>query len=499
MRVLDLPNELLSTCLALGASAQPTRQKRRQQLLLYARVCKHFSVLCLKHLYSKVAYEISPRGQKLLDALGNNTVCAGFVRALAVREREGGVQRALINSRAVPANASSPSTRRNTKRSALDAVRAEEGHLTRLVRTLAAGKSLVELKWETNLLPSDDTSLAELAPALQTLFVVPQAPYPEAGDRESRLEAAQFTLTLPTNVFLPAFTAFDRLTYLDLWKCNFSEFGETSITDKPSFRLVTLVLQECTVSGQVLDWLTAVTVEYKSLRTLRLAFLSDDAGGKGERILKPNVLKLITKTAPHLDHFAFEGDTGQLDERADNLEDAADNEAVEGEAALLPSSLGHFRRLSSLRLGGEAITSRHWTSLPRHALPSLSTLEVHYAPSLPPEDVLESLRWLPPAETKLASVSLQGREDQRRRNIRELLATAPDQPGIRGDWTWSATEYAAFLSLADARGFTFTADGPVTTQTGGEGDSEGDESDGDWDDTEDFQVTAEQVGPLRSA
>lgn len=490
MSILKLPNEVLSLILVSAAETQPTRIKRRKQLLVYATTCKRFSVICLKQLYSKLAYEISQRGDRLLAALASNAAYADSVRALAVRERESGVTRKIINSREVAGYPGSAAVSTRQKKAVFEAVALEEGRISTLLSLVK--DSLIELKYETNLLPSDNDAFLSLARTLQSLFLVPQAPYPEAGDRDSRLDAASFALQLPSRLFLPAFRAYNQLTHLDLWKCNLKEWDTKLDGQQPTFKLHTLVLQECVLSGQVLTWLAGSSLETASLKTLKFAFLAGRERATSPddmKALKVAMIGIIRASAPKLQSLSFDGDEGELDEYEDVDEFAIDDVLMR---PLRPSVLESLQALKSLELGGMAITERHWDALTPKLFSSLVNLSLLYTPAIPAQAAVDKMKLFPAAHTAPRTVDLKGTEDQRRRSIRELLAVSTEQ---FSDWIWTRVEFVSWASLMNAKGIQWVADRTIVV---GDEDNESDEEELDMQEDEagDFVVTAEQVGEV---
>ena len=488
MNILELPNEVLALCIVVAAYSEPTRQRRRKQLLIYATTCKRFSVICLKQLYSKLAYEISRKGDQLLAALASSASYAESVRALAIRERESGLTRKIVNSRLGAGHTGAAAVSTRQKKAALEAVHLEEGRISTLLSLVK--DNIVELKYETNLLPAEDDVFASLAATLQSLYMVPQAPYPEAGDRDSRLEAATFTLQLPSTLFLPAFLAFDQLTSLDLWKCDLKDFNGKLQENKPRFKLHTLVLQECVLDGETLSWIVGASLDAGSLQSLKFAFLAgrERAGSKEEVIhLKRAMLRMIHTSAPTLESFAFDGDEGELDEEEVQ---SADVQADEGfSPALKPSVLAELRVVKKLELGGMAITERHWSALSPMVFQHLSNLSVIYTPEIPPQAIVDALRLFPSSAPSARTVDLKGTEDLRRRNIRELLASPTEQ---FADWLWTRTEFVSWASLMNTKEIQWVADRAIVV---GNDEDESDEDDLDMQEDEagDFVVTAEQV------
>ena len=479
MSILNLPTEILSHIVLYASAAALTRQKRRLALLQLGSVCKAFSEICLRQIYAKLAYEISFKGAHLLSTLESNVRYAGLVRALAIREREGSAQRKLVNSRATE-TFSSMSTR--TRKSELDAISFEEDRIAQLLCILK--RSLVELKWESNLLPTDDSSFAQLV-NLQSFTCVCQPPFPVAAhpDHQALVQTATFALSLPPSLFLTTFCTLRQLNHLDLWKCSFAEFDSQLIeAAAPQIHLSTLVLQECLISADVLEWLVRASLAATSLRTLKIGYLRDT---KSDSLTKVHdvVKQLITKSAGHLLNLAFEGDDHDLE---------PDMSSVDEDVSSKPSPFSFLNHLQWLRLSGRAITSHHWLNIPPTVFETLRTLELNHTPRLNPADILETLLALPPSSMALGYVSIKGAEDIRRRNIRELLR--PDETGV--DWHWTRVEYVTMQSFVEAVGIRSDVDRAIRFGNADDDDqpsSDADEIDvGDYDEG-DFFVTPEQV------
>lgn len=529
MHLLDLPTELLATIL-LDSITATTRQKRRQQLLQLSTVCRAFNAICLQQLYAKLAYEISPKGYRLLDTLNRVPRYAKIVRALAIREKETFAGRKLINSRVeegrnassgantslTPAGASTTTDvnganlTRRARKSALDAILLDEAKISSILHILM--NNLVELKYETNLLPDDDDAFANLGDSLRSLTMVPQPPYPEAADHESIARAALFTLPLSLKLFMPAFLAFKHLRHLDLWKCSFAEL-DTQMNDDglpgPPFALTSLVLQECAISSKTLQWLLKSTVAAASLRTLKINYLiipSSTASADDRDALQKSIQDLIRQTAASLHHFSFEGDEGELDEprvvdvAGTPLEDSVVNGTLGARQERSP--LAALAKLETLTLGGRAITSHHWLAIPGYTLENLRELVLDCTPRLPPADIIDRLRVstiLSPSGRSMKKIDVRATEDFRRKNIRELLHPT----SVSVAWNWTRLEAVTFFSLLEAGGIIYTGDKTAFMENIDDDDdqasSDGEELDLEYDEGADFSVTAEQVShPTRA-
>lgn len=494
MALAALPPEILTSIVVYATSAAPTRQKRRKELLTLGRTCKALSQVCLRQIYGKLAYEISLRGLKLLSTLqkkDTGATYASMVRALAVRERESGIQRRPINSReaassSMPSNSSSTTTASTAvamstraKRMALDAILLEEKRISELLQLVE--KTVVELKYETNLLPQGDMSMSRLR-NLQNLSIAAQPLYPDSMDRESLLQVALFTLPLPQEIFLPAFTQWHHLTQIDLWRCSFASFSVDVLEniEKPSFRLQRLGLEECEMPGKALEWLLHATLQAESLKDLQLNYLSDPDSNAITKSLPSAIQKIIQKAGPHLNSFKLEIDNGELDSHSSGNENDSDTSAL--------SWLGH---LTKLHLSGRSITDEHWSAIPKETLQSLRALSIFFTPALTPQHIIESLREVDPAVSRLEYVSLKGSEDFKRRNLRDLLH--PDVINDKSEWIWSKEEFVTFVSLAQSRGIQYVADRTIVVGDADEEDAStsSDEYE-DYDETGDFFVSQEQ-------
>ena len=482
--LLQLPLEILSQVVAYVAISAPTRQKRRLLLLALGKICKAFSIICLRQIYAKLAYEISPTGARLLSTLESTERYAGLVRALAIREREGGAQRKLVNSRT--SNISSSLTTR-ARKTAMNDVTFEEKQIARLLHTLCT--SLVELKWESNLLPAEDASFSELT-SLQRFTCVPQPPFPETVDHDTLVQTATFTLPLPSPLFLRAFQALQQLNHLDLWKCSFVDFdSQVAGTHNPQIHLSTLVLQECSISSDVLEWLVKTSIQSSSLKTFKAGFLKDTKPASRDGI-QDGLKRLIRDASKSLMHLSYDGDEGDLDSIPES-----DGQYIHD----VSSPFMSLKRLQSLHLGGRAISSQHWLAIPPKLLSGLRSLDLEYTPFLSPADVLESLKAIPALSCELRSACVKGREDVRRRHLRELLY--PSEMTATGDWLWSKPERVRLLSIMEGRGAALTTDAATAIRDPADEDQPSSDSDDfeamdpmDYD--RDFFVTAEQVSRL---
>lgn len=502
MAFTDLPPEILTSIVIYATSAAPTRQKRRKELLTLGRTCKALSQVCLRQIYGKLAYELSLKGLKLLSTLQKKDTGAKYasmVRALAVRERESGIQRRPINSREA-ASTTSTTTGSNSattapataamstraKRMAVDAILLEEKRISDLLQLVE--KTVVELKYETNLLPQDDMSMSRLK-NLQNLSITAQPLYPDSVDRESLLQVATFTLPLPQQIFVPAFSQWDHLTQIDLWRCSFASFTKDIIQSsaKPTFRLQRLGLEECEIEGKVLEWLLDATLQAESLKDLHLSFLSDPNTNALTSSLAPAIQNTILKAGPHLEMLKLEVDNGELDSRSN----ANGGESKDASSSSSSSVLSRLGQLTKLHLSGRSITDEHWSAIPKETLQSLRTLAIFFTPALAPQHIIESLRDLDPALSRLDYVSLKGSEDFKRRNLRDLLH--PENTNDKYEWMWSKEEFVTFVSLAQSRGIQYVADRTIVVGDADEDDasSSADEYE-EYDETGDFFVTQEQ-------
>ena len=504
MTLTQLPPEILTTIVSYATASAPTRQKRRKELLSLGRTCKALSQVCLRQIYGKLAYEISLKGLKLLSTLQRKDTGARYasmVRALAVRERESGIQRRPINSReaanteatgtntngngaAVPVAATATSSMpTRAKRMALDAIMMEEKRISDLLQLVET--TVVELKYETNLLPQDDLALSRMH-LLQSLSITAQPLYPESMDRDSMLQVALFTLPLPQQIFLPAFTRWKHLTQIDLWRCSLASFSDDGQLQakQPAFRLQRLGLEECAIGGNALEWLLNATLHGQTLKELHLSFLSDPNINAMPRSLPLAIQDIIRRAGPHLESLKLEIDDKELD--TDSSPAHAETEGKEGTSPL--SCLGVLTRL---HLSGRAITDEHWSAIPQRTLQSLHSLAIFFAPSLAPLKVVSSLRDLDPATSKLEHVSLKGSEDFKRRNLRELLH--PENLNDKSEWIWTKEEFVTFVSLAQSRGIQYVADRTIVV---GDADEDDASSSADEyvleDEAGDFFVTQEQ-------
>ena len=489
MHFLELPPEVLSTIISY-ASTSPTRQKRRLALLQIGRTCKAVSAHSLRLIYTKLAYEISQKGLKLLNVFETSLETgryrySGFVRALAIREREGAPQRRVINSRDEH-SVTAPTIPTRLRKSVFEAVKLEEARLATLLAFVQ--DNLAELKYETNLFPLDPTTFSKLR-NLQSLSIVADPPYPDSADRTVRLNCATFTLNLPPDSFIPAFGAYVHLTQLDLWKCSFRELEEhIDQQNRPSFRLYSLTLQECDVSGATLRWLTSSTVEATSLRTLKLGFLvaySDIQDG--QMGLRDAVTELIKSAGNHLIEFAFEGDEHALRAPAAITDEPATGVVTAG----VKSPFTALKSLRRLKLGGVAIEDQDWLAIPDSSLSQLQCLEICYTPQLPPELLVTSLRAMPSSvSTQRGRVTINAAQGLRRANISELRQAGN---AARPLWNWSREEYMLLVSLMSSKNISLTVDRPISHGAVDEASSDDEDFElGGVDEAGDFYVTAEQ-------
>ncbi|KAL7006097.1 hypothetical protein EMMF5_004435 [Cystobasidiomycetes sp. EMM_F5] len=486
MHILELPPEVLAKVIDISSSEAPTRQKRRLRLLLLGRVCKAFSAQSLRKIYQKLAYEISPKGIKLLKVLeANPDRYASLIRAVAVREREGAPQRKIINSYQDDTAISSTPIPTRTRKLVLESVNTEEDRISRVFELVY--RNLAELKYETNLLP---TSLPKLT-NLQSLTVIPQAPFPDSAEHEILLSCATFTLSLPPEIFLPSFLAFQHLTHLDLWKCSFQAFeGNYDILQRPQFRLVSLVLGECIISGPALEWMMTESLKHSSLNILKYSYLQDIATQthSDARPLREVLKQTIIQAAPKLAVFGFEGDEGALDT-------SQDDDAVKTHtSASYPFTA--LKTLKSLSLGGHAITEQHWLSIPSDVLTNLTTLELLFTPKLSPTLLLASFRDMPVCGdgNRQMLIHIHASEEPRRQNIRGLLQLQ----GQRGEaqiWSWPRNDCVALSGLLASKGISWTGDRALMNSIADdEASSEGDDFDlADMDEMGEFVLTEDQI------
>lgn len=503
MLLTDLPPEILTSIVSYATASAPTRQKRRKELLTLGRTCKALSRVCLRQIYGKLAYEISLKGLKLLSTLSkkdSGVRYASMVRALAVRERESGIQRRPINSRqeastevslsitnATGNTAAAPvamSTR--AKKMAVDSILLEEKRISDLMKLVE--NTVIELKYETNLMPKDDLAFSRIQ-NLQSLSITAQPMYPDSMDRESMLQVALFTLPLPHEIFLPAFSAWQHLSQLDLWRCSLESFTYELIsnTAKPSFRIQRLGLEECAISGKALDWLLHSTLQAESLKNLQLSFLTDPETDATKRCLPLTVQNVIRAAGPHLEEIKLEIDDGELDVPPPSDSAAEDDTTTNASQSVLQ----YLGRLKNLHLSGRSVTGLHWTAIPEQTLQSLNALALYFTPSLAPQLVIESLRALDPLKTKLKHISLRGSEDFKRRNLRELLH--PEALHEKSEWLWTKEEFVTFVSWAQSRDIQYIADRTIVVGDGDEDEasSSADEYE-EVDEAGDFFVTQEQ-------
>lgn len=507
MSFTELPPEILTSIVNYATIAAPTRQRRRKELLTLGKVNKALSTIALNSIYRKLAYEISLKGLKLLSTLNkgeNGARYASMVRALAIRERESGVQRKPINSReaarghdndgqhvgvglggaAVPAPTASTTAAMTTRarKVVIDAINLEEKRISDLLQRVET--TLVELKYETNLLPKDDLSFSRLR-NLQSLSITPQPLYPDSMDRESMVQVATFTLPLPQEIFLPALQQFSHLTQLELWRCSFALFPKLlgDAHTAPTFRLSRMGIEECVLREHDLPWLLASTIKARTLENLQISFPTEQPSSSEAGSLAKDIKAILMETGPHLLDLKLELDEGELDDME------ADNE-VEVEKMSVLRHLGSLRRL---HLSGRAITEQHWKAIPHHTMESLQYLALHFAPKLTPTLVIEKLRDIDPGQCNLKEVFMKGSEDFRRRNLRELIK--PEALDEKSEWLWTRDDFVFFVSLASARGIVYTADRTISV---GDGDDEDASSSVDEyaleeaDETGEFVVTQEQ-------
>lgn len=498
MTLTQLPPEILTSIVSYATVSAPTRQKRRKELLSLGRTCKALSQVCLRQIYGKLAYEISLKGLKLLSTLQRKDTGARYasmVRALAIRERESGIQRRPINSREAAkdtgantqgnATTATSSMTTRAKRMAVDAIMMEEKRISDLLQLVE--KTVVELKYETNLIPQDALALSRMQ-LLQHFSITAQPLYPESMDRDSMLQVALFTLPLPQHIFLPAFTQWNHLTQLDFWRCSLASFSDDELLQvkQPAFRLQRLGLEECAIGGNALEWLLTATLLGNSLKELQLSFLSDPDTNAVTKTLSSAIRNIIHKAGPHLESLKLEIDDKELD----TVSSAAQTE-LDGKEATSP--LACLGDLAKLHLSGRAITDEHWSAIPKQTLRSLHLLAIFFTPSLAPMRIVSSLRDVDPAGSKLEHVSLKGSEDFKRRNLRELLH--PEDLNDKSEWTWTKEEFVTFVSLAQSRGIQYVADRTIVVGDADEDDASSSADEyvlEDYDETGDFFVTQEQ-------
>lgn len=499
MLLTDLPPEILTNIVSYATAAAPTRQKRRKELLSLGRTCKTLSQVCLRQIYNKLAYEISLKGLKLLSTLNkkdNGARYASMVRALAIRERESGIQRRPINSREEASteagitinNSMAPAVAMSTraKRMAIDAILLEEKRVSDLLKLVE--NTVVELKHETNLMPKEDDAFSRIQ-NLQSLSITAQPLYPDSMDRESMLQIALFTLPLPQEIFLPAFSQWKHLTQLDLWRCSFKTFTSSALESEPqpSFRLQRLGLEECAISGKTLEWLLQSTVQAETLKDLQFSFLTDTETNAVIQSLPSAIQSTIRAVGPHLETVKLEMDDGGL--RDSTSMQATDLDAQSIEKSVL-QYLGHLKRL---HLSGRSITDNDWQAMPITTLQSIEYLAIFFTPSLAPQYIVERLRDLDPFTSKLANISLKGSEDFKRRNLRELLY--PDATNEKSEWLWTKEEFITFVSWAQSRNIQYVADRTIVVGDADEDDASSSADEyglEEFDEAGDFFVTQEQ-------
>ncbi|KAK9896956.1 hypothetical protein P389DRAFT_194603 [Cystobasidium minutum MCA 4210] len=503
MLLTDLPPEILTSIVIYATSSALTRQKKRKELLSLGRTCKTLSQVCLRQIYQKLAYEISLKGLKLLSTLtkkDNGARYASMVRALAVRERESGIQRRPINSREEASteagitinNSMAPAVSMSTraKKMAIDAILQEEKRISDLLKLVE--KTLVELKYETNLMPKDDDAFSRIH-NLQSLSITAQPLYPDSMDRESMLQIALFALPLPREIFLHAFTQWKHLTHLDLWRCSFRAFTPDALqqsAQQPVFRLQRLGLEECAVSGKALEWLLQSTLQAETLKDLQFSFLTDTETDATTKSLSSAIQSAIRAAGPHLESLKLEIDDGELKDTPAALSGVDEEVPPTSTSKSVLECLGRLRRL---HLSGRAITDDDWSAIPKQTLGSLTYLAIYFTPALAPQHIVERLRDLDPVMSKLANISLKGSEDFKRRNLRELLY--PAATSEKSEWMWSKEEFVTFVSWAQSRNIQYVADRTIVVGDADEDDasSSADEYNlEEFDDAGDFFVTQEQ-------
>jgi hypothetical protein len=198
----------------------------------------------------------------------------------------------------------------------IDVLQKEE-KIALLLRRVAP--HLTNLKYYTDLLPSltSPPTFSKLV-NLQRLEIA--APTIDLGGNGEY--TAFFLLPLPKDLFLDAFaTSWQHLTHLKLSNCSFLPFTREDAQGngfieyrKPSFRLDTLDLKECSLPHGLLAWLTYSSIAAKSLRTLRLAYI---------RASPEELRDVISKSGPLLHNLAIACDDVQysLDDYSPNRDE----------------------------------------------------------------------------------------------------------------------------------------------------------------------------------